>query len=332
VRALTALLVVALAGACGGDDGDGMLVPDGGPGGPDGPDGGEPATDADPASDIAAIPPGCLPARATSDRPDDHGFDQIRVLYVLPSDVADLARDTNGQICNSVRAFATWFHGRAGSYLRFDTQGGLVDIGFVRLTKTDAQMRGSDPNNTSVATGTAFVRNRIELELKAMGHIRSNKLYAVYYEGSSSYACGGGAWPPLIVDRVGAMYLRGLPPGQSVFCGDSRPWGTANLVPNYIDYGMLHELVHSLGFAPAAAPNEHSSGHVYDATVALPARDLMYSPRPGQPDPGWNIDHPDGLVLDFNSDDYFGTGNTLDLSRSTLLAPLPAGARRPFGW
>jgi hypothetical protein len=287
--------------------------------------------DADPASDMPAVPPGCLPERAETDRVDDHTFDQIRVLYVVPSDAIDRAYDTNGKICNSVRSFATWFQARSNAYLRFDTSDGLLDVGFVRLSKTDAQMRGTDPNNTSIDTGTAFVRERIERELEMNGMVRPNKLYAVYYDGSSVYACGGGAYPPLIEDRVGAMYLRGLPPGVTQPCGDSRPWGQASLVPNYIDYGMLHEVVHSMGFVPQSAPNQHASGHVFDTASNEPARDLMYSPR-GSQDPGWNIDAAGGLLLDIGGDDYFATSPALDLQKSSLLAPLPAGATRPVGW
>ena len=287
--------------------------------------------DGDPGVDVAAIPPGCVAERGMVDRPDDVVHDQIRVLYVLASDNPDRARDTNGQICNSVRGFATWFQARATAYLRFDTHDGLLDVGFVRLEKTDAELRGTDPNNTSIATGTAFVRERIELELEAMGHIAANKLYAVYYEGSSVYACGGGAYPPLIVDRVGAMYLGGVPPGVTGTCGDNRPWGQPNLVPNYVDYGMLHELVHSLGFVPQSAPNQHASGHVFDAASGEPNRDLMYSPRTSQ-DPGWSVDAQGGLLLDIGSDDYFTTSPALDLQKSSILAPLPQGAERPIGW
>jgi hypothetical protein len=285
--------------------------------------------DSDPMTEPNGVPTGCVAGRATSDRADEWSFDQIHVVYAVPSDLPDVARDTNGQICNSVRAFATWFYNQTNTNLRLDTQGGLIDIEFVRLTKTDAQMRGTDPNNTDVNTGTAFVRNRIELQLEAMGKIKSNKLYAVYYEGSSVYACGGGAYPPLIQDRVGAMYLRGMPPGQTTPCGDVLPWGQSSLVPNYIDYGMLHELVHSLGFVPDAAPNEHTVGHVFDTSASAPNRDLMYSPRTSG-DPGWATGQ--GLLIDLNSDDYWHTTQTLDLDQSSLLVPLPASPKRPVGW
>lgn len=287
--------------------------------------------DANEGIDMPGVPVACTTDRATADRHDDTGLDQIRVLYVVPSDSPDRMRDTNGQICNSARAWATWFDAHSDSYLRLDTQSDRIDIGFVRLTKTDAQMRGTDPNNASVATGTAFVRERIELELTAMGLIAPNKLYAVYYEGSSVYACGGGAYPPAIKARVGAMYLGGVPPGVSPSCGETRPWGQPSLVPNYIDYGMLHELVHSMGFVPQGAPNQHTFGHVFDATSSEPSRDLMYSPRTST-DPAWNIDAVGGLLLDINNDDYYMTSPALDLAKSTLLAPLPMDAVRPIGW
>ncbi len=293
-------------------------------------DGGDPV---DAGPDVSGVPAGCVAERALDNRADDNGYDQIRVLYVLPSDTADQNRDTTGQICNSVRGFATWFHAQSGSYLRFDTSNGLVDIGFVRLAKTDVEMRGNDPNNGSVDFGTAYVRERIERELITKGMIDRNKLYAVYYEGSSTYACGAGAYPPLITARVGTMYLGGLPIGQSVPCGQSHPWGQDSLVPNYIDYGMLHELVHSMGIVPASSPNQHQFGHVFDSNAVAPNRDLMYSPRMGGNDPGWATSDPAGLVLDLGKDDYFTAQSAeLDLARMSLLSPLPDGATRPSGW
>jgi hypothetical protein len=286
-----------------------------------GPDAGD-DVDANLGVDLPAIPAGCTTERATEDRPDDHGYDQIHVLYVTPMDGRDDAHDTTGRICNSVRAVATWFHAETGSYLRFDTIDGLVDLGFMRLAIGDVAMRGDDPGNGTIDRGIAFVRERIERELP----LRANKLYAVYYEGTSSYACGGGAYPPLIVGRVGAMYLRAQPPNVAEPCGDSFPWGRPDLVPSYIDYGMLHELVHSLGIVPDAAPHEHASGHVFDPGTD-PQRDLMYSERAGMPDPPWGVLEPGGLVVDIGDDDYAS-----ELATSSLIAPLPDAARRPIGW
>jgi hypothetical protein len=321
MRALSLVALVAAA-ACGDDA---ASMPDAGPGG--GGDG-----DIDPDGDIVEmteVPTGCVADRVTTDRPDDTSLDQIRFLYVVPSDGADNALDTNGKICNSVRAVATWFHAQTDSYIRIDTQGGLIDVGFVRLTKTDVQMRGNDPNNNTIESGNAFVRERIERELIAKGLIASNKLYGVYYDGTSTYACGGGAYPPLIKERVGAMYLKAIPIGLSQACGDTLPWGQASLVPNYIDYGIFHELVHSMGIVSMTSPHQHSSGHVYDLGATKPNSDLMYSPRPSMADPGWATTT--GLVVDINSDDYYHAGAS-DLATMSLLSPLPSGAVRPIGW
>jgi hypothetical protein len=317
-----AVLLVALC-ACGDDgtgvDPDASAAVDAAPDTPDAP-----------KVDMPGVPVGCVADRVTADRPDDSAFDQIRVLYVLPSDAIDRQRDTNSQICNSVRAVATWFNGQSTLFLRLDTSGDLIDVGFVRLTKTDAQMRGTDTNNTNIDTGTAFVRERIERELVAMGLIASNKLYAVFYEGSSVYACGGGAYPPLINARVGAVYLQGMPPGVTKPCSDSFPWGQASLVPSYIDYAILHEVVHSMGIVPNNSLNEHAQGHVFDATATTPARDLMYSPRTSA-DPAWATNNPGGLLLDINGDDYFHAGS-VDLATMSLISPLPASPQRPGGW
>jgi hypothetical protein len=333
------LALIALAGwgalaGCGVGDGAASDAGAGsGDGGGDhgGGDGGGGSDDDAGTQDIAAVPTGCTTQRSTTDRFDDHTFDQIRVLYVIPSDGVDGAFDTNGRICNSVRAFAAWFHAQSSIFLRFDTQGGMLDIGFVRLSKTDAQMRGNDPNQGSVENGTAYVLNRIDRELRLMGLHKNNKLYAYYYDGSSTYACGGGAYPPLVPGRSGAMYLRGLPPGLTTPCGQTYPWGQASLTPGYIDYGMLHELVHAMGIVSSSAPHQHMVGHVYDLNSATPNRDLMYSPR-SSADPGWATNNPGGLLLDIGNDDYFGANLGVELSRMSLIAPLPASPRRPSGW
>jgi hypothetical protein len=287
----------------------------------------EPTPPPPPPVDEGAIPSACADGRSDVDRPDDSALDQIRVLYVTTSDGPDNARDTDGRICNSIRAGATWFHDQTGQFLRFDTEGGLLDIGFVKLPITDEAMRGTDPGNQTLDLGHAFVRERIERELA----IAPNKLYAVFYEGTSLYACGGGAYPPLIIGRVGAMYLRAQPPGTVEPC-DTLPWGRETLVPGYVDYGILHEVVHSLGLVPPSSVNQHTVGHVYDVNAPAPERDLMYSPRPGMPDPFWAVTDPAGLVLDLNSDDYYDTGTADDLATSSLIAPLPVNAHRPIGW
>lgn len=272
----------------------------------------------------------CPVTRSSIDRPDDSSLLQVRLMYVIPSDLADESLDVNGRICESARAFTGWL-GRelGGRTLRLDSHDGELDIGFVRLSKTNAQMRGTG-NTGSVDTGIAYVRERIERELEGAGQLQPDKLYAVFYGGQSTYACGGAAYPPAIIGSVIAMYLKSTIGG--VNC-ESRPWGLGDGGLGYYDWAMLHDLMHGLGIVPAAAPNQHTTGHVYDVRAATPNVDLMYSPRPGRNDPFWNIDTPGGLVLDLNHDDYFmHDGGMVDVRKSAFLAPLPPRARRPPGW
>lgn len=290
----------------------------------------------DGSSGTTGEPPPMLPTcpfdRSEADRPDDVDAPQIRVMYVLPADVDDEALDTNDRICDSVRSWTTWLRGQSDDrQLRLDTAAGALDIGFVRLSKTDAQMHGTAAV-ADVETGFAYVRNRIEQELLLAGLLAPGKIYAVYYGGSSEYACGGGAYPPTIVDQVAAMYLGGQIPGYPACT--SEPWGEPDTAPAYVDYAMLHELMHTLGAVDLLAPHEHASGHAYDDDAARPWVDLMYSPREGENDPPWGVYEPDGLQLDLGRDDYFDHGDPelVDLARSVFLEPTADGASLPPGW
>ncbi|NTX66882.1 hypothetical protein HUA74_40160 [Myxococcus sp. CA051A] len=276
---------------------------------------------------LAPAPFSCPSVRATGDRADGTTDYKVKILYVVPSDGVDRALDTSGALCRSVQAQYSWFTSQTtnGAALRYDVSGSVLDIQFVRLSKTDAVMKGT-ANTGNVNTGYAYVRDRIELELAAMGLLSdTRKLYAVYYDGTSEWSCGGAPWPPTLMGRVTALYLKGLPSGP-VPCA-SNPIGGSSTLPGYIEFAMLHETLHGLGIVPAAAPNQHASGHVFDS-----ARDLMYAARPGTSDPGWDI-YSGAVVLDSGRDQYYGhSGSQLDLDQSAFLSPLPPGALAPPGW
>jgi hypothetical protein len=291
------------------------------------------STDALDTTGAARIPT-CSSVRALHDLADDSAGDQVRVLYVLPADGKDEHLDTSGQVCDSVRSFSRWMRGQTGGkIMRLDTHQGKLDIGFVRLVETDFTIRGWDPSG-DLESGTHYVRDRIERALARRGLInRPNKLYAVYYGGTSTWACGGGAYPPELPGRVAGEFLGGKPSDATVPC-TARPWGQATGLPAYIDYGMLHELLHSIGIVAHAAPNQHDD-HVFDSLFSIqPERDLMYQARPGNGfDPPWGVFEPGGLILDINHDDYYGHGKPfIDLAKSSLLTPRPRNARRPPGW
>ena len=222
------------------------------------------------------------------------------MIYVVPADRTDRALDTDGTLGTSVSSFESWLASKADNRkFRFDTFSGSLDISFLRLSQTDAQLAASGP----------FLHYQLEAAIRDAGFNADNKIYAVYYDGTSTYACGDGAWPPTFVGAVAAIYLNGLP-SAAVPCapGFFPPEATH---PAYLEYAMLHEIMHVLGFVPTCAPHEWRDGHVSDNPD-----DLMWLG-----DGYWMPDGWDHALLDAGHDDYYraGVNGCLDLSSSPLL-------------
>ena len=260
------------------------------------------ATDSKGASGMATItitvdnPSG---QRAFMDRTDQVSGSQIHIMYVLPDDGIDRSLDLDGTLRNTVGSFQNWLAGQTGGRnLRVDIFDGQLDITFVRLNRSNAAM-------TSYG---AFVRDSIEKDLALAGFNNPNKIYAVYYDGGSTFACGGGAWPPALPGQVAAMYLQGAPPGAAP-CNANPFASSSTAPPGYVEFAMLHEVMHTMGFIGMNAPNHTLSGHVSDSPT-----DLMYAGTlPWAPS-----------VLDFGGDDYFGGSlppGVLDLAASLYLLP-----------
>jgi hypothetical protein len=247
----------------------------------------------------ATVASAVLP-RSTKDRKDGNRLPQIHLIYAVPLDGEDRGLDTDGTIVRSVQASSRWFQEASGGRaLRFDDFRGELDITFVRLAKTDAQ----------ISARGVFVRDEIEKLLRAKGFKKANKIYAVYYDGSSTHACGGGSWPPVLKGSVAALYLRGEIPGF-LPCSDN-PFAQDEASPGYWEFVLVHEVLHTLGFVATCAPSHVLSGHVGDDN-----EDLMYAgDQPWRP----------GL-LDVNRDDYFAHSNSRcpDLMDSKFLLPTAA--------
>ncbi len=189
--------------------------------------------------------------------------------------------------------------------MRFDTYQGVLDISFLRLARSDALMKSYDP----------FVRDSIEKDLRSVGFDNPARVYAVYYDGGSNHSCGGGAWPPHVRGLVAALYLRGTPPG-SVPCSQAQFAASPDAPPGYLEFGMLHEIMHTLGFVDSVAPHQTMSGHVSDSPT-----DLMYA--------GYESWSPS--TLDFGADDYFAPQlpqPLLNFFLSPLLGPSIGAATR----
>jgi len=222
--------------------------------------------------------------RATVDRLDDMSGAQIHVIYVTPSDGEDRLLDTQPDLVYSIASFQTWLAQKTGYKLRIDTYFGTPDITFARLNKTGDAIASLGPQ----------VRDEIDRLLRAAGYLVPGKIYAVYYDGVSTYACGGASWPPLLQGQLAAMYLRGLP-DYPIPCGRNAFVTAPTEFPKYWEFAMLHDLLHTLGIVSAQAPHHVANrpGHVPE-----PA-DLMYAG-----DGPWL--YGPSMVVDVGGDDYFG--------------------------
>jgi hypothetical protein len=257
-----------------------------------------------PGALASAVDYGPTLPRATSDRPDDSPAQQVHVLYVVPSDRSDRGLDTKGVLTSTVSSFETWLADRTGGRpLRVDTYRNSLDVTFLRLSRTDAQ----------IASYGALARDQIEVETKAAGFADANKVYAVYYDGSNTRGCGGSAWPPERAGNVAVLYLRGLSNTKnSCF---TEPFAGPGGAPAFREFAMLQGLLQAIGFVPTCAPHQWRGGHVSDS-----ADDLMWTGDGEWAPHGWAR-----VALDFGHDDYYKhpANGCADLDRSPFLAAPP---------
>jgi hypothetical protein len=237
--------------------------------------------------------------RATIDRPDDVTGAQIHVIYALPSDGTDRTLDQGGTLDGSVASWNAWVAAQTGGRtFRLDTSNGLLDITFVRVAETDAQIEAHG----------VYARDELERQLHGLGFNQPQKIYTVYYDGRHSFTCGDGPWPPDLPGNVVALYLHGLYGGPRP-C-DANPWGSASR-PGYLEFAMVHEVMHALGFVPTCAPHHTRRGHVSDSPS-----DLMYAgAAPWSP-----------TTLDVGHDDYYNAHipGCPDISDSPYLEHIPS--------
>jgi hypothetical protein len=238
--------------------------------------------------------------RSNVDQPDDVQGSQVHVIYAIPSDGVDRAMDLSETLANTTRSFNNWLAGQTGGRrLRFDTVEGSLDISFVKLPKTDAAYDAFGHRK----------RDSIEADLNNLGLLKPNKIYAVYYDGNNVNTCADAPHPPALPGQVAILYLRGAVPGFKP-CDENAFAASPVAAPGYLDFTMLHELLHTLGAVDDRAPNAVLNGH-----VGLDPTDLMYAgPSPWEP-----------KVLDFNKSNYYNpaglAGGIFNLAASSYLTP-----------
>ena len=196
--------------------------------------------------------PIALRERTFNDRPDDTPDYQIHLIYAVPSDGHDAKLDINGTIAREIAAAQAWFEEQTeGLKLRFDTYEGELDVTFIRLSETDEV----------ISSYGTFALSRIEKSLLSSG-FDPNKIYGVYYDGTTTRGCPRGSWPPHFLGNVVVMYLQGSSPACQ-----SYTFATSKDTPGKWGLSLIHETLHTLGIVAECAPNH--SGEVTFLTILV---------------------------------------------------------------
>lgn len=227
----------------------------------------------------------CGTGESSTDRPDTTTGQQIHAIVAIPSDGTDnFAADAN-RLQNDADSLTTWWTGQDATRApRFDQAvfpgGTCLDISFVRLTVSTAQLQSAN---------AAFTRVRAALAIVSFQS--PYKKYLVYYDGPPAEAdiCGTGAGDFSRGPAYAVVWLQGCPDigGDAV---------------------SAHELIHALGALPLGAPHAcpGDPGHPCDSPL-----DVLYPTA----DPSRTLQQE---ALDVGRDDYYGHSGTWDDIQDSL--------------
>ena len=264
-----------------------------------------------------------IAGRVTVDRPDDTTAPQVKAYYVLAADSVDDRFDVAGHIAKQITSTNEWLFANGGKRVRWDMYKGDVDVQFVRLKKTEAElwMDQLDPSKKCRYQQCPSLET-IVLEMEAEGVPVRNKITAVFFGGQRTFAshadspwCAWGGW-----GKAGhvAMYLvsdMNLMTGGTR-CSSMTDYTKPTNATNTVGLAMLHEIFHALGaVAFNGPPNGDGNGHIKN-------------------DPSDLMGGSQGIVkLDPGNDDYWRHGKTFaDAHRSAFMEPAEPGAVMPDNW
>lgn len=235
--------------------------------------------------------------RTSLDRPDDVSGRQVHAVYVVARDAVDRQFDTDGSIHRALVQFDDWLRSQSGGTgIRLDTYHGIVDVTYLALGKTAASYAVGRtctgppcPNETDLLSA-----------LTTAGVTDPSKQYIFFYEGGIQFGgrglCGGSTY--------GQAAFINLAQATASTC-EFLPWASDTLDTWSIGLLSGHELFHTLGAVCFSAPS-YSWGHT--STI----HDLMNGSVSGP-----------GVRLDIGRDDYWGSGNSCDLSVHPLMTTTP---------
>lgn len=264
-----------------------------------------------------------MAGRVFVDRPDDTTAPQVKAYYVLAADSVDDRFDIGGQIAKQITTGNEWLYANGGKRIRWDTYKGEIDVTFVRLRQTEAEL-WMDPREPAKKCRyqSCPTLETLVLALQAQGHAPVSKINAVFYGGQRTFAskidvpwCAFGGWGKAghvagyLVSDINVMT------GQ-VGCSDMSNYATPTNSGNTVGIVMIHEIFHALGaVAFSGPPNGDGNGHIKN-------------------DPSDLMGGSQGIVkLDPGNDDYWRHGQSwVDAYRSAFMEPAEPGAVMPENW
>jgi hypothetical protein len=246
--------------------------------------------------------------RTSIDLEDDSLLHQIKVFYVVPSDGIDERLDIDGRLASMVQSANSWLRDQTGKRLRFDTYRGQLDVTFVRLDETEAELwRPPEQDTAPCRERPCPVPDDIAGRLEGLGVLPEHKLPFIFYGGQvhpgfGAIGCGGAgrrsAWviwglvDPAWGDRACDVPFVVQPAGGEGFSHA---------------LGLVHEIFHTLGAVDPLAPNSSGEYHII-----------------GDPDDLMSVEGGSGpWHIDKGRDDYWGHGlpGVIDVARSVFTEP-----------
>lgn len=262
--------------------------------------------------------------RVAIDRPDDSTQPQVKAYYVLAADSVDDRYDVGGQIAAQITTSNEWLFNSGGKRLRWDTYKGAIDVQFVRLKQTEAElwMEPGSPTKKCRFQQCPSLETLV-LAMQEQGFSKKNKITAVFYGGQRTFAshpevaaCAWGGW-----GKAGhvAMYLvADLDPltGRTRCSSMNENTKPADAT-NTVGLAIIHEVFHALGaVAFSGPPNGDGDGHIKNDQT-----DLMGGSQ-------------EIVRLDPGNDDYWRHGRSafVDVYRSAFMDPPEPNAVLPPNW
>jgi putative cell wall-binding protein len=247
--------------------------------------------------------------RSVGDRPDDIDGDQVRVLYVLPADAPDRRWDMDGRLHAAAATANEWLYANGKHSVRFDTFGGVLDVGFVRLPMAESRL-WIRPDGTKCAPDEMCPHPRSLMPiLDEMGVLTPGKIHVLVWGGqlmpaihASGVGCAGAIENGAFLSPV----LR-LPTTNDSNCFVPMLAKVPNS-SNSLGLVMLHEVFHVLGGVDNKAPDADGGYH-----IGNDPSDLMGGSA--------------GTVkLDPRRRNYWdhGRSDLADITRSSFLVPAPS--------